>query len=79
MVGICIFVIYQNSTIMKPVLIITGRRARRLLAVLCIYRGFPTLAKSIPDFGEDFVRQLLADMLDTLSKDDDHETGECNR
>lgn len=79
MVGICIFVIHQNSTIMKPVLIITGRRARRLLAALCIYRGFPTLAKSIPDFGEDFVRQLLSDMLDTLSKDDDHETGECNR
>ena len=74
MVVICIFVIYQNSTIMKPILIITGRRARRLLAVLCIYRGFPTLAKSIPDFDEDFVRQLLADMLDTLSKSEDNET-----
>lgn len=74
MVVICIFVIYQNSTIMKPVLIITGCRARRLLAVLCIYRGFPTLAKSIPDFDEDFVRQLLADMLDTLSKSEDNET-----
>lgn len=74
MIGICIFVIHQNLIIMKPILIITGRRARRLLAVLCIYRGFPTLAKSVPDFGEDFVRQLLADMLDTLSKDEDNET-----
>lgn len=74
MVVIFIFVIHQNSTIMKPVLIITGRRARRLLAVLCIYRGFPTLAKSIPDLDEDFVRQLLADMLDTLSKSEDNET-----
>lgn len=64
---------------MKPVLIITGRRARRLLTVLCIHHGFPTLAKSIPDFSEDFVQQLLAGMLDMLSKDDDHETSECNR
>ena len=76
MVEICIFVIHQNSTIMKPVLIISDCRARRLLAALCVYRGFPTLAKSIPDFSEDFVRQLLADMLDTLSKDVNHETSE---
>lgn len=76
MIGICIFVIHQNSTIMKPGIIITGSRARRLLAVLCIYRGFPTLAKAIPDFDEGFVRQLLVDVLDTLSKPDDDETNQ---
>lgn len=59
--------IHQILIIMKPILAISDCRARQLLANLCIYRGFPTLAESVRELPSSYVQSLLADMLDELS------------
>lgn len=64
---------------MKPILVVSDLRARQLLASLCIYRGFPTLAEAVRDLPASYVQSLLAEMLDELSsqgvfKSSSHET-----
>lgn len=71
--------IHQNLIIMKPILVISDRRARQLLANLCIYRGFPTFAEAVRELPASYVQSLLAEMLDELSsqvvfKSSSHET-----
>lgn len=78
MVEICIFVIHQNSTIMKPVLIIDDARAVTLLRRLSEFVGAPVSSKFL-SLNPESVRVALARILDILSKGDDYETGECDR
>ena len=75
MVEICIFVIHQNSAIMKPVLIIDDARAVILLRRLSEFVGAPVSSRFL-SLNPESVRVALARILDILSKDGDHETSE---
>ena len=75
MVEICIFVIHQNSTIMKPVLIIDDARAATLLRRLSEFIGAPVSSRFLL-LNPESVRVALIRILDILSKDGDHETSE---
>lgn len=75
MVEICIFVIHQNSTIMKPVLIIDDARAVTLLRRLSELVGAPVSSRFL-SLNPESVRVTLARILDILSKDGDYETSE---
>lgn len=79
MVGICIFVIHQNSTIMKPVLIIDDARAATLLRRLSEFVGAPVSSQFLSLAPVSVVQAILARILDELSKDGSHEESECKR
>lgn len=74
MVGICIFVIHQNSTIMKPVLIIDDARAVTLLRRLSEFVGAPVSSEFLSFTPVPLVQATLARILDLLSKSEDDET-----
>lgn len=74
MVGICIFVIHQNSTIMKPVLIIDDARAVTLLRRLSEFVGAPVSSEFLSFTPVPMVQATLAHILDLLSKSEDNET-----
>lgn len=74
MVGICIFVIHQNSTIMKPVLIIDDARAVTLLRRLSEFVGAPVSSEFLSFTPVPVVQVTLARILDLLSKSEDNET-----
>lgn len=74
MVGICIFVIHQNSTIMKPVLIIDDARAVTLLRRLSEFVGAPVSSEFLSFTPVSMVQATLARILDLLSKSEDNET-----
>lgn len=74
MVGICIFVIHQNSTIMKPVLIIDDARAVTLLRRLSEFVGAPVSSEFLSLTPVPMVQATLARILDLLSKSEDNET-----
>lgn len=74
MVGICIFVIHQNSTIMKPVLIIDDARAVTLLRRLSEFVGAPVSSEFLSFMPVPMVQATLARILDLLSKSEDDET-----
>jgi hypothetical protein len=74
MVGICIFVIHQNSTIMKPVLIIDDARAVTLLCRLSEFVGAPVSSEFLSFTPVPMVQATLARILDLLSKSEDNET-----
>lgn len=76
MVGICIFVIHQNSTIMKPVLIIDDARAVTLLRRLSEFVGAPVSSEFLSFTPVSMIQATLARILDDLSKDSNHETSE---
>lgn len=76
MVEICIFVIHQNSTIMKPVLIIDDARAITLLRRLSGFVGAPVSSEFLSFTPVPMVQATLARILDILSKDGDHEESE---
>lgn len=76
MVEICIFVIHQNSTIMKPILIIDDARAATLLRHLSDFVGAPVSSEFLSLTPASVVQAALARILDILSKDGDHETSE---
>lgn len=76
MVEICIFVIHQNSTIMKPVLVIEDARAVTLLCRLSDFVGAPVSSEFLSLMPVSVVQATLARILDILSKDGDHETSE---
>ena len=76
MVEICIFVIHQNSTIMKPVLIIDDARAITLLRRLSEFVGAPVSSEFLSFTPVPMVQATLARILDILSKDGDHEESE---
>ena len=64
---------------MKSILAISDRRARQVLANLCIYRGFPAFAEAVRELPASCVQSLLAEMLDELFsqvvfKSSSHET-----
>lgn len=73
MVGICIFVIHQNSTIMKPVLIIDDARAVTLLRRLSEFVGAPVSSEFLSFAPVPMVQATLARILDILSKSEDNE------
>ena len=74
MVGICIFVIHQNSTIMKPVLIIDDARAVTLLRRLSEFVGAPVSSEFLSFTPVPMIQATLARILDLLSKSEDNET-----
>lgn len=74
MVGICIFVIHQNSTIMKPILIIDDARAVTLLRRLSEFVGAPVSSEFLSFTPVPMVQATLARILDLLSKSEDNET-----
>lgn len=74
MVGICIFVIHQNSTIMKPVLIIDDARAVTLLRRLSEFVGAPVSSEFLSFTPVPMVQATLARILDLLSESEDNET-----
>lgn len=74
MVGICIFVIHQNSIIMKPVLIIDDARAVTLLRRLSEFVGAPVSSEFLSFTPVLMVQATLARILDLLSKSEDNET-----
>ena len=74
MVGICIFVIHQNSTIMKSVLIIDDARAVTLLRRLSEFVGAPVSSEFLSFTPVPMVQATLARILDLLSKSEDNET-----
>lgn len=74
MVGICIFVIHQNSTIMKPVLIIDDARAVTLLRRLSEFVGAPVSSEFLSFMPVSMVQATLARIFDLLSKSEDNET-----
>lgn len=74
MVGIYIFVIHQNSTIMKPVLIIDDARAVTLLRRLSEFVGAPVSSEFLSFTPVPMVQATLARILDLLSKSEDNET-----
>ena len=79
MVEICIFVIHQNSTIMKPVLIIDDARAVTLLRRLSEFIGAPVSSEFLFFTPVSMVQATLARILDVLSKDGSHEESECKK
>lgn len=74
MVGICIFVIHQNSTIMKSILIIDDARAVILLRRLSEFVGAPVSSEFLSFTPVPMVQATLARILDLLSKSEDNET-----
>ena len=74
MVGICIFVIHQNSTIMKPVLIIDDARAVTLLRRRSEFVGAPVSSEFLSFTPVPMIQATLARILDLLSKSEDNET-----
>ena len=74
MVGISIFAIHQNSTIMKPVLIIDDARAVTLLRRLSEFVGAPVSSEFLSFTPVPMVQATLARILDLLSKSEDNET-----
>lgn len=73
MVGIYIFVIHQNSTIMKPVLIIDDARAVTLLRRLSEFVGAPVSSEFLSFTPVPMVQATLARILDLLSESEDNE------
>lgn len=63
---------------MKPVLIIDDARAVTLLRRLSEFVDAPVSSRFL-SLNPESVRVALARILDILSKDDDYETGECDR
>ena len=63
---------------MKPVLIIDDARAVTLLRRLSEFVGAPVSSRCL-SLNPESVRVAFACILDILSKDDDYETGECDR
>lgn len=74
MVGIYIFVIHQNSTIMKPVLIIDDARAVTLLRRLSEFVGVPVSSEFLSFTPVFMVQATLARIFDLFSKSEDNET-----
>lgn len=71
--------IHQNSTIMKPVLIIDDARAVTLLRRLSKFVGAPVSSEFLSFVPVSMIQATLARILDVLSKNDSHEESECNR
>lgn len=77
-VRFCMFVVHQNLTIMKPILIIDDARAVTLLRRLFEFTGNPVSSKLL-SLSPEFVRAALACILDILSKCSGHEESECKK
>lgn len=63
---------------MKPILIIDDARAATLLRRLSELADAPVSSRFL-SLNPESVQAALARVLDILSKDDDYETGECDK